>query len=83
MNTANAIQIWEDIHTERPGFFRAFVCAGPDSDSGSPLVGYCSPGGSFRTVKATAADARKRLPGVPIYRNGRLIPANSATNPPA
>ena len=69
------IQIWEDHHVERSGFFRAFWCAGPDATSGSPIIGYCSPGGSHRTIRACAAEARRLYPGERIYRNGREVKA--------
>jgi hypothetical protein len=67
------IQIWDDRHEERDGFYRAFWCATPDASSGSPVVGYCSPGGSFRTIKAAARDALRRYPGERVYRNGREV----------
>ena len=71
--TDPVIQIWEDFHEERAGFYRAFWSASPDTTSGSPIVGYCSPGGSFRTIRATASDARRRYPDVKIYRNGKEL----------
>lgn len=67
------IQIWDDANAERAGFYRAFWCAGPDADGGSPVFGYCSPGGSHRTVRAAAAEARRVYPGAAIYRNGRAV----------
>lgn len=67
------IQIWEDNHSERPGFFRAFWCESPDSGSGSPVVGYCSSGGSHKTISAVIAECRKLGYSDAIYRNGRLI----------
>lgn len=73
-NPAHAvIQIWDDLHNERPGFFRAFWCASPDATTGSPVIGYCSPGGSHQTVRATATEARRLHPGESIYRNGKLV----------
>lgn len=67
------IQIWEDLHNERAGYFRAFWCASPDATAGSPVIGYCSPGGSHRTIRATAAEVMRIYPGEKIYRNGRFI----------
>lgn len=67
------IQIWEDNHSERHGFFRAFWCSGPDATTGSPVVGYCSPGGSHQTISATIAECRKLGYSDAIYRNGRLV----------
>lgn len=68
------IAIWEDLNTERPDCFRAFwVSESSDMTTGSPVVGYCSPGGSYRTIRETVADALRRYPGTPVYRNGRRI----------
>jgi hypothetical protein len=67
------IQIWDDWHAERSGFYRAFWCAGPDADSGAPVVGYCSPGGSHRTIRAVIAEVRRLRHDEPIYRNGRQV----------
>lgn len=73
MQTA-VIQVWDDMHSERAGFYRAFWCAsGADGESGSPVVGYCSPGGSHRTIRAVIAECRRLGYTDPIYRNGRLI----------
>ena len=70
---ASIIQIWEDLHNERPGFVRAYWCSGPDATTGSPVVGYCSPGGTHRTIRATVAEVRRLGHTVPIYRNGQLV----------
>lgn len=67
------IAIWDDWHAERLGFYRAYWLASPDAESGSPVVGYCSPGGSHRTIRAAATEARRLYPGTPIYRNGKEI----------
>lgn len=67
------VQIWEDLHTERSGYYRAFWCSGPDATSGSPVIGYCSRGGSHRTIRATVAEIRKLYPNAKFYRNGREI----------
>lgn len=67
------ICIWDDLHTERPGFYRAFWCADADATTGSTVIGYASPGGSFRTIKEAARDALSRYPGTPVYRNGKPV----------
>ena len=67
------IQVWDDSHTERSGYFRAFWCDGPDATTGSPVVGYCSPGGSHRTIRAVVAEVRRLGYSDPIYRNGRKL----------
>lgn len=69
----SVIVIWEDLHTERTGMVRAFWAASPDATSGSPIIGYASPGGSHKTVRACAAEARRLFPGETIYRNGRAV----------
>ena len=65
------IEIWDDNHAERPGMYRAYWTA--NGTTGSPVIGYCSPGGSHRTVRAAAAEARRLYPGEKITRNGRAI----------
>ena len=67
------IQIWEDLHNERGGYFRAFWSASPDATTGSPVIGYCSPGGSHRTIRACVAEVLKRYPGEQCFRNGRPV----------
>jgi hypothetical protein len=63
--------IWGDSNTERSGYFRAFWCASPESDGGSPVIGYCSPGGSHRSIRAVAAEVRRHYPKEICYRNGK------------
>ena len=68
----NAIAVvWDDLHTERSGYFRAFWADGPDGSSRSPVIGYYSPGGSHRTIRAVVREFRKLYPNELIYRNGR------------
>ncbi len=62
------IVIMEDWHSERPVAFRAFTATHPDADTVCTLVGYCAPGGSFRTIGEAARDARKRDKESPIFR---------------
>jgi hypothetical protein len=71
--TNAVIVIWEDLHTERSGYFRAFWAASPDGTSGSPVIGYCSPGGTHRTIGAVAREVRRLYPGEKVYRNGREV----------
>ena len=67
------VVIWEDLHNDRSGYFRAFWSESPDGTTGSPVIGYCSPGGSHRTIRAVATEVRRLHPGEPIYRNGREV----------
>jgi len=67
------IQIWEDLHEERSGFYRAFWCDSADATTGCPVIGYASAGGSHRTIKAAAREANRLHPGVEIYRNGKEV----------
>ena len=67
------VQIWDDYSVERAGFYRAFWCDSADSSTGSPVIGYCSPGGTHRTIKAAVAHVLRRYPGTECYRNGRKL----------
>jgi len=67
------VQIWEDLHSERAGFFRAYQCSSIGATSGCPVIGYCSAGGSHRTIRAVVAEVRKFYPGEKCYRNGREV----------
>jgi hypothetical protein len=68
------IQIWSDLHTERRGnWYRAFWCESPDATEGSPVIGYCSPGGSQRTIRAAAWEVRRLYRDARIYRNGKEV----------
>jgi hypothetical protein len=70
----NAVPVvWEDLHEERSGFFRAFWAASPDATTGSPVIGYCSSGGSHRTIKAVAREVLRLYPGETVYRNGKPV----------
>jgi hypothetical protein len=70
---APVVQIWDDWNVERSGFYRAFWCASATAPSGSPVIGYCSAGGTHRTVRATVAEVRRLYPDAEIYRNGRQV----------
>lgn len=67
------IVVWEDNHNERSGYFRAFWSNSPEGTTGSPVIGYCSPGGSHRTIKAVAREVRRYHPNETVYRNGRPV----------
>jgi hypothetical protein len=71
--TASVIQVWDDLNVQMPGYFRAYWCKDPTDNIGSPVVGYCSPGGSHKTIKAVVAEVRRLGHNDPIYRNGKLI----------
>lgn len=57
---AARLEVWDDLHSERPGFYRLFW-ASPGGRTGTPAIGYCSPGGSYRTIKAAIADGQRRF----------------------
>lgn len=66
--------IWEDNHTEcRGNWFRAFWCASPDADTGSPVISYGNPGGSQRTIRAAVSEVRRLYPDARCYRNGKEV----------
>jgi hypothetical protein len=65
------VVIWDDLHVERAGYYRAFWAASPDATTGSPVIGYASAGGSHRTIRAVVAEVRRYYPGEKVYRNGR------------
>lgn len=67
------VVVWDDYHTERSGYYRAFWAASPDATSGSPVIGYCSPGGSHRTIRAVAREVHRYYPGETVYRNGKPV----------
>lgn len=79
-----AIVIWEDLHNERAGYFRAFAIndlsaylahiVGDGSNyAAPPVIGYCSSGGSHRTIRATVRELRRLGHREDVYRNGRII----------
>jgi uncharacterized protein YcsI (UPF0317 family) len=70
---STVVQIWEDLHSERAGYFRAFQCESVDSTCGCPVIGYCSPGGSHKTIRAVVAEVRQHYPNERCYRNGREV----------
>ena len=63
------ILIMEDWHSERSNCFRAYEADSTTAFLMFPLIGYCSPGGSYRTIRETLEHASKRVPsGTEIYR---------------
>ena len=73
VHPTTVVQIWEDWHNERSGFYRAFQCASIDATSGCPVIGYCSSGGSHRTIRAVVAEVRRLYPNERCYHNGREV----------
>jgi hypothetical protein len=68
------VVIWEDNHTEARGnWYRAFWANGPDGTTGSPVIGFCSAGGSHRRIWQVKAEVQRFYPHEPCYRNGRLV----------
>lgn len=65
------VVVWDDLNTERSGHYRAFWAASPEATTGSPVIGYCSPGGSHRTLRAAVAEVKRMYPGETVYRNGK------------
>lgn len=67
------VEIWDDSNAEKPGFYRAYWVE-PGTDSGIPIVGFCSPGGSHPTIRECIAEIDRMGYGShAIYRNGRVI----------
>lgn len=54
------LEVWDDLHEERAGFYRLFWVV-PGETTGCPAIGYCSPGGSYRTIRAAIADGMHRF----------------------
>ena len=64
----SCIVIMECLHTERPGFFRAFAANDPEASGVCTLYGYASGNHSFRTIRETVLDARRLDKTSDIYR---------------
>lgn len=70
----SVVAIHEDNHTERSGYYRAYWSDELDgTGNGSPIIGYCSPRGSHRTIRACVAEVRRMYPAIEVYRNGRRL----------
>ena len=54
------LEVWPDLHNERAGYWRLFWVV-PGESTGCPAIGYCSPGGSYRTIREAVADGRRRF----------------------
>ncbi len=54
------LEVWNDLNNERPGFYRLYWVV-PGETTGCPAIGYCSPGGSYRTIREAVADGRRRF----------------------
>ena len=54
------LEVWDDLNNERPGFYRLYWVI-PGETTGCPAIGYCSPGGSYRTIREAVADGRRRF----------------------
>ena len=67
------IVIEDDLHEERAGYYRAFYADDVDARTMSPMVGYAMVGGVFKTIKETAADARRRDSSTRIFRRGKEL----------
>lgn len=68
------VVVWDDLHEERDGFFRAFWADSPDSETGSPVFGYTDTiRGSYRTIREVVREVHKYYPGETVYRNGKAI----------
>lgn len=67
------VVVWDDLHTERAGYFRAFWADSPDATTGCPVIGYASPGGSHRTIRAVVAEVLRHYPDAECYRDGRRV----------
>lgn len=70
---ADVIIIEEDMHNEQPGYFRAFYASTPDASTCVTVIGYCSTGGSHRTIRATVAEVRRLGHTAKAYRNGKEL----------
>jgi hypothetical protein len=54
------LEVWDDLHNECAGYYRLFW-ARPGDSTGTPAIGYCSPGGTYRTIKDAIADGMRRF----------------------
>lgn len=54
------LEVWDDLHNERAGYFRLYW-ASPDGRTGCPAIGYCSPDGTYRTIREAVADGVRRF----------------------
>lgn len=59
------LEVWDDLNNERAGWYRLFW-ANPGESTGCPAVGYCSPGGSYQTIREAVADGKRRFNETPV-----------------
>lgn len=49
------LEVWPDLNNERAGYWRLFWAV-PGESTMVTAIGYCTPGGTYRTIKAAIAD---------------------------
>ena len=54
------LEVWDDLHSEHPKRYRLFW-VNPGESCGTPAIGYCESGGSYKTIKAAVADGKRRF----------------------
>ena len=55
------LEVWDDMSYEGKGPAYRLFWASPDGRTGTPAIGYCSPGGTYSTIKAAIADGMRRF----------------------
>ena len=55
------LEVWDDMNFHGKGPAYRLFWASPDGRTGTPAIGYCSPGGTYRTIKAAIADGLRRF----------------------
>lgn len=55
------LEVWDDLSHEGKGPAYRLFWASPDGRTGTPAIGYCSPDGTYRTIKAAIADGLRRF----------------------
>lgn len=53
------LEVWDDLHEECRAYRLFWVV--PGETTGTPAVGYCSPGGVYRTIREAVADGLRRF----------------------
>lgn len=53
------LEVWDDLSSPRTAYRLYWVA--PGETTGTPAVGYCSPGGSHRTIREAIADGVRRF----------------------
>lgn len=57
---AARLEVWDDLHNERPGWFRLFWVV-PGQTTGSPAIGYCESGGTYPTIREAIVDGQRKF----------------------